>query len=380
MSHELRKKIQSLRTRGQRIAPDKAWISYTRGILIMQIKNALPVEQMSFWRRSREAVRMLITSKMSQVIRKPVMATLSILAVVLSGSIFTVSAAERSLPGDFFYGIKLVTEQARLALTSTKEDKLILKTEFTDRRVSELKQVASNPDSGEQVKQVAEMLKRDLSTIKDQLADVKQGSGSEKVVAAAKLVDKKSSEVINALQETKSGLSPETKEKVTEAQSAAADNGVKAIEVLAEKHQESSDMVTAIDVVQAIQDHTKAVTDATPFALGMQTTSSTTSTANLISESISTSTVFTSSTLPAIVVNVKNLTTQAFAIQKAQDQKEADVASMTEAITTSTEDGIEDATTTNDGSASSTSSTVSNSPSATDTSNKTSSTSGVSPP
>ena len=335
---------------------------------------------MSFWRRSREAVRMLITSKMSQVIRKPVMATLSILAVVLSGSIFTVSAAERSLPGDFFYGIKLVTEQARLALTSTKEDKLILKTEFTDRRVSELKQVASNPDSGEQVKQVAEMLKRDLSTIKDQLADVKQGSGSEKVVAAAKLVDKKSSEVINALQETKSGLSPETKEKVTEAQSAAADNGVKAIEVLAEKHQESSDMVTAIDVVQAIQDHTKAVTDATPFALGMQTTSSTTSTANLISESISTSTVFTSSTLPAIVVNVKNLTTQAFAIQKAQDQKEADVASMTEAITTSTEDGIEDATTTNDGSASSTSSTVSNSPSATDTSNKTSSTSGVSPP
>ncbi len=343
MSQEFQKKIQSLRTRGKKIIPEKAWVLRTRSILIMQAKNSLPVEEMPVWQRSRQAVQMLVTSKVSQVIRKPVMAMLSILGVVLSGSIFTVSAAERSLPGDFFYGVKLVTEQARLALTSTKEEKLILKTEFTDRRVLELKQVATNPDSGEQVKQVAEMLKRDLSTIKDQFAKVKQESESKKVVAAAKLVDKKSNEVINALQETKNILSPETKEKVTEAQSAAADNGVKAIEALAEKHQESSEIVTATDVVQAIQDHAKAVTEATTLAVDLNSVSSTTSTISLVSDSLASSTTaFTSSTLPAIVTQVKDMTTQAFALQKAQDQKDMFVADNLMA-TTSTDENLNSA-------------------------------------
>ena len=358
MSNELERRIRNLRSAERSIRPDAAWVGRTRETLLMQVKNTLPTGQMSFAQRVKEFFQLVVVGKLAQAMRKPVMAAISTVVLATGGSILSVSAAEQALPGDFFYGLKLVTEQARLALTATGEDKLILKTEFTERRVTEFQQIAGDPENQERVGEVMDTLKRDMSTLKQQLTDVAHDT-PEKAVSSAKFVDKKTNKVITDLQAAKSQLSPESKEKVTEVQSAAADAGVKAIEVLAEKHQESSDNVSVLDIAQAIQDHTKTVADVTITPLVFDAASSS-----------ATTTQITSSTLSAIVSQVKDQTTQSFALQKAQDQLDVVASALPASETSSTTVVI-------DSSATGTTATTSTAP--LDTSTTTPTASGMSP-
>lgn len=371
MNPSLRLRLRDLRSAGHRISPDPVWVRATRETLFMQVENSLPVHRLSLRKRVTEFFRMMVAVRVGRMVRQPIMGLLSIVAVALGGSILSVSAAERSLPGDFFYGLKLVTEQARLALTATKEDKLKLKTEFTTRRVSELKQIATSDVAQQaQVVQVAEILKRDMNTLKQQLTEVNQEVPRASAVAAAKLVDQKTNEVISDLQATKAQLPASTKEAVTDVQSAAADAGIKAIEVLAQQHQDASVDVPTEDIAQAIQDHAKVVSEATSSTLPIGNASSSlalnaSTTIALVNVSSSASIVITTSTLPALVDQVKDLTVQAFAIQKEKDQ----LAAAAEASSTSS--GISTASSTDVGEASvsgSVSSTSSTAPASTSTS------------
>jgi len=331
MSSELQKRLRQLRTAQMQTTPDRAWVQATRKTLLMQVENTLPAtRQLTLAKRLREIIRYTLPQSFVHWIRRPAIAALSLVVILAGGSVMSVSAAEQSMPGDFFYALKLATEQARLALASSKGDKLKLKTEFTSRRIQELKQVATSNNSSEKVVQVTEILKRDMNTLKEQLTDVANEAPAAQAAEAAKLVDQKSNEVITALQATKEQLPPEAKEKMTEAQSVAADAGVKALEVLVEKHQVSKDSVPAQEVAQAIQDHVKVVADATnvraplDLATTMVPTSVILTTSSTLSDLQTTSTASTTSeSLPVLVGQAKTATIQAFAIQKVQDQLEA---------------------------------------------------------
>ena len=340
------------------IKPDAAWRRATRETLVMQIGNTLPLGKATLSERTRAYGQFISMSRLGEFLRTPAMAALSLLAVLTGGSMLSVSAAERAMPGDIFYGLKLVSEQAQLAMAGTKEDQLKMKTRFTDRRVNELQVVAKDDSKKAQVVQVAEILKRDLNTMKQQLTDVTKDVSPENAVAAAKMVDQKTNEVISALQETKVLLSPESVEKVTEVQSVAADMGVKAIEVMVEKHQESSETITESDVQQAIQGHTKVVTDMLASSLAQGDASSTSSTIAIPPVIAASSTVSTS-TLPELVSQMKDVTSQVFTLQKAQDQLDIAAAasstesslpvesvSSTDAVATSTGSGTETSSTT----------------------------------
>lgn len=327
---DIKQRIAELRSIERRVTPDAAWMRRTRDTLLMQVKNTLPTRAATRRESLREAIRHFAATNAGAILRKPVMAVMSMVALAMGGSLMSVSAAERSYPGDFFYGLKLATEQARLAWVSSKNDKLKLKTEFTDRRVQELREVASVRKDNEGVKQVAEILKRDMNTIKEQLTDVKDTS-PEDAVEAAKLVDQKSVEVMNALQETKPGLGLDTKQKMTDAQSVAADTSVKAIEVLVEKSQEASSTVPAADLAKAIESHANAVLSATQ-ADNLSGATSTTSTVTLLVQNIASSTASGATStleLSKVVDQMKDLTTQAFAEQKANSS-----ASSTESVIT----------------------------------------------
>ncbi len=321
MQNNLEQSIASLRSIERRIKPDAAWVRARRDTLFMQVKNTLPTNAATYRERLHEAIRHFVAIKGSAFVWKPMMTLVSLFILATGGSIMSVSAAEQSLPGDFLYGLKLATEQARLAWVSEKNERLKLKTEFTDRRVHELKEVANVRKDSESVRQVAESIKRDLSTIKDQLADVKKHSSPEVTAAAARLVDKQSINVMNVLQETKVGLGKEMREKVTEAQTAAAETGVKAIEVLAEKHQQSSSTVSAADLAKTIETHTNAViamTNAAPPSVSM-----TSGTMSILVQSIASSTASGATStleLPKLIDQVKNLTTQVFAQEKVQEK------------------------------------------------------------
>lgn len=319
MSSHLHDRLRALRSAQERVQPDEAWVQATRNTLLMQVKNSLPPQPVRATATVSYLYRHFSPLKYMQWLRAPLAATLSVLVVVMGSSVASVSAAERSLPGDFLYSLKLATEQARLALTSVKEDKLKLKLEFTTRRGEDLKQVAKTETTSKpgRVAQAAEILKRDLKTVKDQLEDVKTDPKSEsgKVVEVAKLVDQKTNELVQSLQLSKLDLSAETKEKLTEAQAAAADTGVKAIEVLVEQHQESSEKVSETEVAQAIQDHTRTIADAT--VEGSLTVSSTSPVLTITSVGTSTA-QFTEA-----VEQIKSASLQAFAAQKTVEQAQA---------------------------------------------------------
>lgn len=349
MSRDLERRIRTLRTAPDRIVPDAAWVRHTRETLLMQVRNTLPIARPSVREQLGGIVRLFSEFQIGSFVRKPIMAAIFVMVCMAGGSIFSVSASEQSLPGDLFYGLKLVTEQARLALTSTTDEKLKLKTEFTERRVDELQRSVADEAYREQVPQVAEMLKRDLGTLKEQLSDVTQQSSSAKIVEAAKLLDEKTNAVITALQDTKSQLSPEAKEKVTEAQSAASDVGIQAIEVLAAQHTESSEAVSAETVTDALQDHAQTVANVTGV-LEISNTTSSTATLPLVVPTIASSTdaasdTHASSTLPELVSQVKDMTTQAFAMQKVKDQLEVAASMLAQPSGTSVDGTMSSGTT-----------------------------------
>ncbi len=327
MNKEATKQLDKIKLMRQSIKPDTAWVKETRATILMQVKNTLPTKKDAWSKKLGQVYGFIFPQEIFTWVSRPVLAGLALILVVAGGSIMSVSAAEKSLPGDFLYGLKLASEQARIVMTGPKEDKLKLKTEFTSRRIDELKQVVSMPngDTKDKVVQVAEILKHDVKTLKDQLNDVAQSASPDATAAAAKMVDKQSNEVIAVLRDAKDSLPPEDKEKVTEAQSAAADTGVKAIEVMAEKNQESEDVFPASDLVQAMQDHAKIVTEVTQldqpleFATGASgTPSMASSTLNMLANSLNSSS--TVAGLPELLDKMKDETTQAFALQKTKDQ------------------------------------------------------------
>ncbi len=261
-SREFQRKLQSIRMIERGIHPDSAWVSRTRNVLLMQVKNAVSSEPTTVVMRLREFRARFIPTQWIELVRGPMLAALSVVVVVAGGSIVGVSAAEQSLPGDFFYPIKLVKEQTQLILTKSKTEKLKLKTGFVERRVKEIQAIAASnePKKSERIKAAAESLRQDLDTVKNQLTDVSNDKQTEETVAqvveAVKLVDQKSAEVAATLKDVKSTLSEETKNKVTEVETAAVATAVKAVQVLIDSHDhpDAQKVITPDELSLSIQD------------------------------------------------------------------------------------------------------------------------------
>jgi hypothetical protein len=254
---DIRRILRFVRDRERGIKPDPAWFRATRETLLMQVKNTMPSAETAARQKSLPVFRMIYL-RLARAMRAPVIATLSISTIALGGSIASVSAAESAIPGDALYSVKLVTEQARLAFTTDPNDKMVLKSEFTMRRVDELHTIVTTSvdNKDERAAQATEILKRDLDTLKQQLVDAQADSDdTRKAADAAKTVDKNTMEIVRGLDDAKKDLSPAVKEKVVAAQVQAADVGIKALEVLVDAHQNAGSSVTTDDIAQSLNAH-----------------------------------------------------------------------------------------------------------------------------
>ena len=184
-------RLAVIRHAEREIKPDPAWVLRTRQTLLMQVTNTLPVAQPSWRERFQGALQYLFPSRIMMAVRGPLLATLSIAGVVTGGSIASVSAAEKAIPGDLLYPVKLATEQTRLILAKNSTDKLKSKTAFVERRGLEMKTIASSdrPKKQEQLREAAETLRRDLDTVNIQLNELSLQDSP--LQAGGKLVDQK---------------------------------------------------------------------------------------------------------------------------------------------------------------------------------------------
>ncbi|MDD5438519.1 MAG: DUF5667 domain-containing protein [Patescibacteria group bacterium] len=272
MSQELLGKFKKIRSMARHTKPDAAWVSSTRSTLLMQARNSMPRTAVEKKSAIKEWIKFFAPIfAVNKWVRTPVFAVMVVVVAIFGGSLLSVSAAEKALPGDLLYSVKLATEQARIALAKNPQDKVKLKTEFTERRVDEMKQVVASPTTNraDKVIQTAETLKRDLHTIKQQLGDLQSQTSPETVKETAKIVDEKTNAVVQALQQSKDAMTPEEKIKVTEAQVAASDTSVKAIEVLVDAHKSAGDVVTEQDVVDVVKSHNESVARTMAEAVGL---------------------------------------------------------------------------------------------------------------
>lgn len=243
----------------QRIEPDAQWMLRTRERLLQRVQRSTAVTHPAslLWKaRAKEFLLIVFPGDLLDVVRGPVMAVLSVIGLVLGGSIASVSASERSIPGDLLYPVKLATEQARVLLEKQRTEKVKLKTEFAARRVEEIKALnkTNDPKKPEHIKEAVDILKNDLDTVKTQLHEANEQAVPGEAAQTAKLVDQKSTELASALKEVKADLPEESKAGISEAESAVVSTGVKAVQILIESHQSSDgkDIVTAEEIKQSI--------------------------------------------------------------------------------------------------------------------------------
>lgn len=379
--YQLLKKIRKIKAIVQRSKPDAVWLLSTRSTLLMQVKNTLPVEAPRKKEVAGELYKFVSPFfNFSKMVHKPVFAALAVIVTLLGGSLFSVSAAEQSLPGDFLYSVKLATEQARLAMAKDSKDKVKLKTEFTERRVDEMKKVIAAPDVNkkEKVIQTAEVLKRDMDTIKQQLGDMQGEAGAQDIKDTAKMIDQKTSAVVQALQDSKLEMSPEEKAKITEAQEAASSASVKAIEILADTHKTDGDVVSQQDVADVLKTHGEMVSKTMSQSFGSMPAVDTASSTALGSASGTAMSTTTSSNLQKVTEAQKSLsevdqladenkmdeaiaklkvgTQQAFDAQKTLEQQvpATDTAAVNDPIlsSASSTESVQNTTTTQDASTS----------------------------
>lgn len=259
---DLLRKLKSVRTTEREIVPDASFVLRTRENLLLQVRNTLPTRPVAMPARAKLAMNYLVPDRLMNLMRAPALAMLSVMVAIFGSSIVGVSASSRSVPGDFLYPIKIATEQTRLAFTSGKVDRLKLKSEFVDRRVDEIKVLATtvNLEQPVRMKQAAEDLKRDLNTVKLQLSEVKSEETPE-TADAIKLVDKQSGQIVEDLKLVRNDAPEEVKNSLSEAESAAVHTGVAAFEMLLEASNDPDTqwVVSQADVRESISNKVDSI-------------------------------------------------------------------------------------------------------------------------
>lgn len=278
---DLRQRMKFIRSLEGEISPDPAWVLRNRSVLLAEVTRTMPQADLTLGQKIRHALQPFVLQRAFAAMKGSVLAALSVFGVVISGSLVSVSAAEKSIPGDFLFPVKIATEQTRLILTKTQTEKVKLKTEFVERRVQEMRAIVSSdmPQKPRRIKEAAEMLKRDFDTVKTQLNEASHQDPAGDVAVAAKMVDQKTTEAVTALKDVKTGLSPDARVQVSEAMAAAVNTGVKAVQVLVDSKNDpdAQGVMTDEELIHSInakvQDIQTDITDVTQKITGTSTTS-----------------------------------------------------------------------------------------------------------
>lgn len=262
---QLKTALRLMRAAEGRIRPDAAWLARSRNQLLQACRRDARVRPApSFVVRVRAFFGAFVPRPVMDFARGPVMAVLSVFGVVIGGSLASVSAAERAVPGDLLYPVKLASEQAQIMMQAPP-DQLKLKATFVERRGQEIKQLvqtnAPQPQKIKQIQLAADQLKQDLDAVKLQLHDVTSSGSASQAVAVAQDVDQKSGRLLQTLNEVKDAIPQDAQRNIAEAQVAAVSTGVKAVQVLIDKRNDPGvqELVSNEDLKRVVTEHVQGL-------------------------------------------------------------------------------------------------------------------------
>lgn len=282
---ELKNQIKILRGLKGVGSPRSEWLKGNREILLMQIKNTLApakAEASSFqFAQVWNFLNVFMPRQAVSYVMKPVAVIVLVFSLVMGGWVTTVSASYNSLPGDAMYSVKLATENVQTTLAS-KPQETKLRAEFAGRRAEEVKKIVksnlSKKEKKIKVEEAVTHLKKDLEQVKGNLDAMKNSApqpssvSTNQAVEVAKVVEQKTTEIQKTLEQTKEDLKVDVKtestpltgalsvqEQVKQATATTVETGVKAVEVMVEKHQADGAVIPAQEVKDAVDNKLKAL-------------------------------------------------------------------------------------------------------------------------
>ncbi len=260
MSRNIIRQLKALKH--ETVSPREAWLQSNRAVLLSQIKNTLPTEETREARLEKlwSGMAIFLPRQMVYSVIRPI-AVLIIVSLVASSTYSgTVKASYESVPGDWLYPAKRLSEKTQGAVISLLGD-TNTETKFhvtlAQRRAEEVSQIIKNdaPNKATQVSAAVAELKNELATITDKLEG---DTGVQAVVA--KDVRQDTEAITQALQTVKNELllsnggeeGAYLAKEVAETKDLAKGVSVKAVEKLVTKHLSGDNSVTTDEVRQVV--------------------------------------------------------------------------------------------------------------------------------
>ncbi len=164
---------------------------------------------------------------------RPAMVGLGMFVLVVGGWMTSVSAAYESVPGDFLYPIKIVSEQARLSIATSDQARATLHMEFASRRLAEVNTLSNSSDSAKtaHMKTAVAAFNNEVTEVQSVMESFGNTDAGAELASA---LDVKVNEYVATIDQTVSGLdeTSDVAEEVADAKVNAEEAGTQATEVL----------------------------------------------------------------------------------------------------------------------------------------------------
>ncbi len=202
--------IKRLKNFGELKVEDKKWLSENKTLLFEFVKNN-PAKEAA-------AIRHYILEKPFLKL-KPIPIVIGVIIAALLAGGGTVYASQFSLPGDAFYPIKLLSENAQTALTFNSEKKVELETKFANRRLEEIQKLQERiqkKNGGippEIVEKAMERAEQKLERAQERIAQMEEGQRKDMALGAASRLE----EALQTHQQILSDLAEEAPEPAWQA-------------------------------------------------------------------------------------------------------------------------------------------------------------------
>lgn len=167
--------------------PDMDWANDTRGLLLSQVRNEMPKQNIPFLMKFADH---LVPANLAF---KPVAVFCLIAGLLLVSSFGSVGAAQNTLPGDTLYPVKITAENIKYNLTLSQEGKAKVAMDMVEKRASELKVIVADQENGEReykIVQASKKIKDSLNKVKDKVQIISEKPDAD-LVGVVEEIDKK---------------------------------------------------------------------------------------------------------------------------------------------------------------------------------------------
>lgn len=175
--------------------PDARWLTSARETILMQAKNTVGASApKAGFKAFREALHLLAPASWMRAMAMP-LAALALVVVSAGTGSLAVAAAQKTLPGDALYDVKLLAERVTLRLTD-RDARTERRVEIAGRRLEEMFRVSSmiDPSKEDRIARLSGLFTEQMHAVRAELSSYAQSEDADTAIRVALATDAKADE------------------------------------------------------------------------------------------------------------------------------------------------------------------------------------------